>query len=223
MKEGQGAAAPLSRSVRSCVPQLGAEAFAGPRQPRFHGADGNTERESNLFVAQAVDFPEHDGGLLIEWETIERDANPFGELLAAEQAVRRPAVVRLRDVAMVADVLIERDLLRAMAPPPRPLPVTHLVDDNPINPRAEAGLPSKGVNGAEHAQEHFLRQVERLAVVVEQVQRELVDHALVFGDQLGAGVFVASRAALNEGRLAPSESVQDAVTGAALRLPTVVS
>ena len=36
-------------------------------------------------------------------------------------------------------------------------------------------------------------------MVAEQVQRELVDHALVLGDELRAGVFVAGRTALDEG------------------------
>ena len=57
---------------------------------------------------------------------------------------------------------------------------------------------AEGVNGAEDAQEHFLRQVERLVVIAEQVERELIDHPLMLADQLGAGVFVARGAALNQ-------------------------
>ena len=56
------------------------------------------------------------------------------------------------------------------------------------------------MDGAEDAQEDFLREVEGFVVVVEEVQRELVDHPLVFGHQLGAGVLVARGAPLNERR-----------------------
>ena len=59
-------------------------------------------------------------------------------------------------------------------------------------------MAAEAVNGSEDAQKDFLRQVERFVVVAEQVQRELVDHPLVLADQLGAGVFVARGAALNQ-------------------------
>ena len=49
------------------------------------------------------------------------------------------------------------------------------------------------------AEKDFLREVEGFVVVAEQVQRELIDHPLVLGDELGAGVFVAGGTALDEG------------------------
>ena len=61
-----------------------------------------------------------------------------------------------------------------------------------------ADWPRKLREGAEDAQEDFLREVERLVAVAEQVQRQRVDHPLVRGDQLGAGRFVAGGAALDE-------------------------
>ena len=111
----------------------------------------------------------------------------------------------LRQIAVVLDVLIERDLLGAVTPPPPALPVARLVDDDAVDPGAEAGVAAEGMDGAEHPQEHFLRQIERFVVVVEQVERELVDHPLVLADQLGAGVFVARGAALNQQSFAAAD------------------
>ena len=68
---------------------------------------------------------------------------------------------------------------RAVAPPPPALPVARLVDDDAVDPGAEGRLAAEAVDGAEDPQEDFLRQVERLVVVAQQVERELVDHALV--------------------------------------------
>ncbi len=106
---------------------------------------------------------------------------------------------------MIANVLVERHLLRAVAPPPPALPVARLVDDDAVDPGAERRLAAEGVNGAEDPQEDFLREVERFVVVAQQVERQLVDHALVLGDQLGAGVLVARGAALNQQRLAAAD------------------
>jgi hypothetical protein len=106
---------------------------------------------------------------------------------------------------MIADVLVERDLLRAVPAPPPPLPVARLVDDNAVDPGAKGRLPPEPGKGAEHAEEHFLRQVERLVVIGEQVQGELVHHTLMLGDELRAGVLVAGGAALYQRRLAPAD------------------
>ena len=58
---------------------------------------------------------------------------------------------------------------------------------------------------AEDAEEDFLREIERFVVIAEEVQRQLVDHPLMLGDQLGAGVLVAGGAALNQRRFAPAD------------------
>ena len=42
-------------------------------------------------------------------------------------------------------------------------------------------------------------------MVTEEVQRELIDHPLVLIDELGAGLFVACGAALNESGFPPSD------------------
>ena len=66
-------------------------------------------------------------------------------------------------------------------------------------------MAAEGVNGAEDPQEDLLREVERFVVVAQQVERQLVDHALVLVDQLGARVFVVRGAALNQQRLAAAD------------------
>ena len=61
------------------------------------------------------------------------------------------------------------------------------------------------MNGAEHAEEHFLRQVERLVAVAQQVHGELEHHALMFGNQISARGFVAVCTALHERGFAPAD------------------
>ena len=106
---------------------------------------------------------------------------------------------------MRGDVLIERHLIGAVAPPPEPVAVARLVDGDAVDPGAEARLAAEAVNGAEDAEEDFLRQVERFVAIAEQVHRQLDDHPLVLGDQLGAGRFVAGGAALDERGLAAAD------------------
>jgi len=54
------------------------------------------------------------------------------------------------------------------------------------------------VNGAENPQEHFLGEIEGFIPVIQQVERELNDHPLVLGDELGAGRLVAERTLLHQ-------------------------
>ena len=92
-----------------------------------------------------------------------------------------------------------------MPPPPPPLPVPRLIDDDAVDPGPEGGLAPEAVYRAKDAEENFLRQIEGFVVVAQEIQRQLVDHPLMFGDQFRAGVLVASRAALNQRRLAPAD------------------
>ena len=55
----------------------------------------------------------------------------------------------------------------------------------------EARLPAEARQRPEDLQKDFLRQVQRLVVVVEQMKRELVDHALVLGHESRARRLVA--------------------------------
>lgn len=99
---------------------------------------------------------------------------------------------------MGGHVRIERDLIGAMTPPPEAVPVSRLVDRNPVNPRLERGLATEAADGAEDAQEYLLREIERLITVVEEIQGQLNHHPLVFGNERGEGHLVATRAPLNE-------------------------
>ena len=125
---------------------------------------------------------------------------PRGQLLLGEHAVRRRLAARA-ELAVRGDVLIERHLIRAVTPPPEPVPVARLVDGDAVDPGAEARLAAESVNGAEDAEEDFLRQVQRFVAIAEQVHGQLDDHPLVLGHELGAGRFLAGGAALDERRL----------------------
>jgi hypothetical protein len=89
-----------------------------------------------------------------------------------------------------------------MAPTPPALTVSRLIDDDAVDPGAEGGLPSEAADGAEHTQEDFLRQVERLVAITEQVKGEAEDHPLMRRDEIRAGQIVAGRTALDERRFA---------------------
>ena len=88
-------------------------------------------------------------------------------------------------------MLIERHLIGPVAAAPEPVAVPRLIDGNPIDPGAQARLTAEPVNGAKDPKEDFLGKVERLFAIAQQVDRELDDHPLVFGHQLGAGRLVA--------------------------------
>jgi hypothetical protein len=139
---------------------------------------------------------------LIEREMVQRGPDARRRLLAREHAVRRGGIVLLLHLAELLQVLVERDLVGAMSPPPPALAVPRLVDDDAIDPGAEGRLAAEAREGAEDAQEDFLREVERLVAVAQQVQRQVVDHALMGGHQLGARGLVARRTALDERGLA---------------------
>jgi hypothetical protein len=98
---------------------------------------------------------------------------------------------------MCGNVLIERYLVGLVAPPPPSLAVAGLVDDDAVNPGLESGLAPEIVNGAEDAEEDFLREIHRLVAVAQQVQGELIDHPFVPGHEFGAGCRVPRRAALD--------------------------
>ena len=106
---------------------------------------------------------------------------------------------------MRGNVLIERHLIRAVAPAPEAVAVARLVHGDPVNPGAEARLAAESVDGAEDPQEDFLRQVERLVAIAQQVHRQLNDHPLVLFHKLRARGLLVCRAALHERRLAPAD------------------
>ena len=105
---------------------------------------------------------------------------PLRQLLLREHAIGRRLAAR-QELAVRGDVLIERHLIGAVAPPPEAVAVARLVDGDAVDPGAQARLAAEAVNGAEDAEEDFLRQVERFVAVAQQVHRQLDDHPLVLG------------------------------------------
>ena len=108
---------------------------------------------------------------------------------------------------MRSDVVVERDLLRHVAPAPPALPVARLIDDDPVDPGAELGLAAKTAERAEDQKEDVLRDVERLFAVAEQVIGQLEHHPLVLVHQLGAGSFVAAGAPRNQRGFLPPKTL----------------
>ena len=106
---------------------------------------------------------------------------------------------------MGRDVRVERHLIGAVTPPPETMAVARLVDGDAVNPGAQRRLPAEPGNGAKHAEEDFLRQVERFVAVAEQIDRQLDDHPLVLGDEFGKRRLVAGRATLDERRFAAAD------------------
>ena len=106
---------------------------------------------------------------------------------------------------MGGDVLIERHLIGAMTPPPEPMAVARLIDRDPVDPGAKARLAAEPVDGAKNPEEDFLREVQRFVAVAQQVHRQLDDHSLMLGDQLGARRLLALGAPLHERRLAAAD------------------
>ena len=102
-------------------------------------------------------------------------------------------------------MLIEGNLIGAVTPAPEPVLVPRLIDGDAVDPGAQARLAAKAVDGAKDAQEDLLGEVEGLVTVAQQVDRQLHDHPLVLGDELGAGSLVARGAAVDQRSLAPSD------------------
>jgi tetratricopeptide (TPR) repeat protein len=127
----------------------------------------------------------------------ERQPEPFGQLLAGERALGSHTAARQR-VAVRGDVLVERHLIIAVAAPPEAVPVTRLIDRDPVDPCAQARVPAEAMDRPEDAQEDFLRKVERLVAIAQQVHGELDHHALVLAHEVGAGQLVAGNAPPDE-------------------------
>jgi len=79
---------------------------------------------------------------------------------------------------VIANVLVERDLLRAVAPPPPALPVARLVDDDAVDPGPKRGVSAESVNRPEDPQEDFLREVQRFVPVAEQMEGHAISARL---------------------------------------------
>jgi tetratricopeptide (TPR) repeat protein len=172
---------------------------AGARQARLHRPDRDAKRKRDFFVAQAIDLAQHDRRALVERQGVERLLQARGELLLGEQAVGAERG-RRKQVAVGSDVGVERHLIGAMTPPPEAVPVAGLVHRDPVNPGAERRLTAKTADRPKHPQEHLLRQVEGFIAIAQQVDGQLHDHPLVFGDEIGKGDFIALGAPLDQRR-----------------------
>ena len=110
----------------------------------------------------------------------------------------------------------------ATAPPPA-LAVAGLIDGNAVDPGLQGRLAAAAPDRAEDAEEHFLGQVEGLIAVAEQVQGQLVDHALVPGNELRARSLLTGGAALNERSLAIADLSPTECPESSLAFATIVS
>src|SRR4029453_9763071 len=108
-----------------------------------------------------INFAEHDGGALVERQSIERVLQARGQLFLSEDLIR-PRPDDAWELAVRRDVRVERDLIGFVAPPPEAVPVARLVDGNAVDPGAEARLAPESMNGGEDAKEHLVRKVNPL-------------------------------------------------------------
>ena len=90
-----------------------------------------------------------------------------------------------------------------------PAPRTVVIDDHMprylINPRQQPTVVLEAAKPSLHPQEDLLREIQRFVVIPQQVERQLVDHALMLVDQVGARILVVRGAALNQQRLSAAD------------------
>ena len=106
---------------------------------------------------------------------------------------------------MRRDVRHRANLIGAVAPAPEAVAVPRLIDGDAVDPGAKARLAAEAADGAEDAEEDLLGEVEGFVAIAEQVHRQLDDHPLMLGDELGEGGFVARCAPLDERRFAAAD------------------
>ena len=86
---------------------------------------------------------------------------------------------------------VERHLIVPMAAPPEAMTIAGLIDGDAINPGSRgSSWPRKRWMVRKDSQEDFLGQVQGLVAIAQKIHRELNDHPLVFGDEIGAGRLV---------------------------------
>jgi hypothetical protein len=108
-----------------------------------------------------------------------------------------------REIITPLQTRVERDLLALMTSPPPALSIPRLVDGDPVDPRAECRLASETMNGPKDAEEDFLRQIERLVAIAEQMAGQSEDHPMMLGNEERAGVLIPRCAALHEQGFTP--------------------
>ena len=167
---------------------------AGARQARLDRPDRDPERCRDFLVAETIDLTQHHGDALIEGQGLERGADAVGRLPLLEQRIRQRRPPRLRYVAMGGDVLLKRDLLLPTPPTPPSPTIGRLGDHDAVDPGAERGVAAKLWQRSEDPEEDFLREIQRLLGIAEEVERQMMDHALVVGHETGARRLIAGGA-----------------------------
>jgi hypothetical protein len=76
--------------------------------------------------------------------------------------------------------------------------IARLVDGDSIDPGLERGLTPKAMDGTEDLQKDFLREIQGFIAIAQEVDRQLDNHALMLGDQLGEGRFITRCAPLHQ-------------------------
>src|SRR5215213_7534671 len=107
-------------------------------------------------------------------------------------------VLAKHHLAVIADVLVQRYLIRSRSPAPPALPVTYLIDDDSEDPGAKRRLAAEPVQGSEDPQKHFLRQIEGLFTIAEQVGGEAQHQPMMFEDQGCVRLLVARQTSLDQ-------------------------
>ena len=172
--------------------------FTRAENPRAHSADRTVHDLRDFLVAQAIDLAQDDGRSLIEWQLPQCVLQAAGKFFLRQQPVRR-RLASGRTLTTRRFVLIERDLIGAVAAAPKTLAVAGLIDRDAVHPGAKARLTAEMVDRAENPEEDVLGQIQRLVAIAKKVHRELDDHPLVLGHKFGVRAFVTARAALRQG------------------------
>ena len=179
--------------------------LARPRQARLDGPHGHPQREGNLVVAKAVNFAQHNHGSLVERQLVERGPQCFRQFFAGVCPVRRGVIAGLPQVAVGSHVLIEGHLIGLVPAAPPSLPITCVIDGNAVDPSLDRRLAAEAADGSEDTEEDFLGEIEGFVPITQQMQGQLIDHALVSGNQFGTGSRFTRGATLDQLSLATAD------------------
>jgi len=146
---------------------------------------------SDLGVAQALDFAQHDEGTVLLIERFHGALEDAFELLAQNDLVG-PSDAGADGIVQggLVDVFDGLALL-GLAPGQILDPVLGVVRRDAEEPRGEFGLATEGVDGAKDGDEDLLRQIFGLSGVAQHAIDKVVDLVLMQGNQLSEGRLVA--------------------------------
>src|SRR5262249_15128524 len=152
-----------------------------------------------LLVPKAFHLAQNQGGALFERQVLKSRLQPRAQLLSSELAIRGRRLRREDHLSVFTNVLVERDLIRPRAPAPPPLAIAGLVHDGAEDPGPERRLPAEPVERSENAKEHFLREIEGVLPVPQQVGRQAQDQTVVLEDQRRVSGLITGQTALDQG------------------------